>query len=198
MPSVAYAVASGTLIGVIRSWVIVRHQYLNVACRTRIRCSSASHYQHGLQIPPEEHLLPLLTRVSRPNGASRLHGTGVRFIIGMASTRSHGQEARCRRTGTTSSRYVPAGPLSTATFPCPLNSFFLRCWPSASRSSGGVVLFLSVLLVDAESLVSGRRVKGLREATAHWAAPDSVAASGTIGSEKTALPALVCLSWEPT
>jgi len=66
------------------------------------------------------------------------------------------------------------------------------------------VLVLSVLLVGAESLVSGHRVKGLREATAHRAAFDAVAASWTIGSEKTgscagpglraARAALICVS----
>jgi hypothetical protein len=49
------------------------------------------------------------------------------------------------------------------------------------------VLVLFVLLVGAESLVSGHRVKGLREATAPRAALDAVAASWTIGSERTGL-----------
>jgi len=70
--------------------------------------------------------------------------------------------------------------------------------PSRSSGSRGVVLFLSVLLVGAESLVSGRRVKGLRIATAHRAALDAVAASGTIGSEKTAVRCTGLLAVEPT
>ena len=48
-------------------------------------------------------------------------------------------------------------------------------------------LVLPVLLAGAESLVSGHRVKGLREATARRAALDPVVASWTIGSEKTAV-----------
>jgi hypothetical protein len=70
--------------------------------------------------------------------------------------------------------------------------------PSRSSGSRGAVLFLSVLLVGAESLVSGRRVKGLRIATAHRAALDAVAASGTIGSEKTAVRCTGLLAVEPT
>jgi hypothetical protein len=46
------------------------------------------------------------------------------------------------------------------------------------------VLFLSVFLTGAKIRVSGRRVKGLREATARRAALDVVAASWTIGSEE--------------
>ena len=42
------------------------------------------------------------------------------------------------------------------------------------------MLVLSVLLAGAEPLASGRRVKGLRAATARRAALDAVAASGTI------------------
>src|SRR5262249_36552428 len=47
------------------------------------------------------------------------------------------------------------------------------------------VLVRSVLLAGARTLGSGRWVKGLHEATARRAALDAVAASRTIGAEKT-------------